>query len=139
MKVSIGKYPKKGERKIKIQIDPWDTWNLDHTLALIILPALKQLKEQKPGAPDVDNEDVPEELRSDNHYPENGTSTDDHWHERWDYVIDEMIFSFDKLVNDDWEDEYFTNGFNKEGYTKFNERIENGLRLFGKYFRGLWT
>ncbi len=43
MKVSIGKYPKKGEQKISVRIDPWDTWSMDRTLALIVHPMLKQL------------------------------------------------------------------------------------------------
>ena len=63
MKVSIGKYPKKGNQKVSIRIDPWDTWSMDTTLAHIVLPMLKQLKATKHGAPQVDVEDVPEELR----------------------------------------------------------------------------
>ena len=37
------------QRKIKVKIDPWDTWNMDHTLALIVLPMLRQLKEKQHG------------------------------------------------------------------------------------------
>jgi hypothetical protein len=53
MKVNIGKFPKKstGKRKINIEIENQDTWNLDHTLALIIYPALLQLKATKQGVP----------------------------------------------------------------------------------------
>ena len=36
---------------------------MDHTLANIILPMLKQLQATKHGSPMVDIEDVPEELR----------------------------------------------------------------------------
>ena len=28
----------KRERNIKIRIDPWDTWGMDHTLAMIVVP-----------------------------------------------------------------------------------------------------
>lgn len=43
MKAYIGRYPKGDkERKISIRIDPWDVWNMDHTLALIIVPMLKK-------------------------------------------------------------------------------------------------
>ena len=64
MKVKIGKWGKTtNRRKIDIQIDPWDTWNMYNTLADIILPMLKQLKETKHGSPVVELEDVPEELR----------------------------------------------------------------------------
>src|SRR5210317_2030409 len=51
-------------QKVKVRIDPWDTWSMDHTLAPIILPMLVQLKAEKHGAPFVDNEDVPKELRA---------------------------------------------------------------------------
>jgi hypothetical protein len=47
-----------------IKLDRWDTWSFDHTMAEIILPGLKQLKETKQGAPWTDDEDVPEYLRS---------------------------------------------------------------------------
>ena len=52
MKVNIGKfYNPSNRRKINVQIDRYDTWSLDHTLALIILPALIQLKETKQSVP----------------------------------------------------------------------------------------
>jgi len=53
-------------QKQKIHIDRWDTWSMDHTLAPVILPMLVQLKATKHGAPCVDLEDVPEELRPTN-------------------------------------------------------------------------
>jgi hypothetical protein len=28
--------------------------------------------------------------------------------------------------------------FDKEGYNKYRERINNGFRLFGKYYESLW-
>ena len=49
----------KQQRKIKIHIDDYDTWSMDHTLALIILPMLKQLKATKHGSCFVNDEDVP--------------------------------------------------------------------------------
>jgi hypothetical protein len=45
MKVKIGNYPKKSPRRITVNIDRYDTWSMDHTLALIILPLLLQYKE----------------------------------------------------------------------------------------------
>jgi hypothetical protein len=42
MKVYIGPYKKTSdERKIDVRIDKYDTWNMDSTLAYIILPMLK--------------------------------------------------------------------------------------------------
>jgi hypothetical protein len=66
--------------------------------------------------------------------------TDSLWHMRWEWVVNEMIFAFEKLNEDDWEAEFFANKeWNKEEWTKVSDRIQNGLILFGKYYRGLWT
>ena len=45
-----------------VKIDKWDTWGMDSSLSIIILPMLKQLQATKHGAPSVDDEDVPEGL-----------------------------------------------------------------------------
>lgn len=116
--------PKKGKAKIKIE--PHDTWSLDHTLSLIILPALQQLKATTHGSPIVENEDVPENLRKPADMDE--FDLDDHWHARWNYVLDEMIWAFKKIKKTNWS-------FHSQ---REEERIANGLRLFGKYYRGLW-
>ena len=47
----------RGERKLKVRIDDYDTWSMDHTLAYIILPMLKQLRDTKHGSGYVDDED----------------------------------------------------------------------------------
>jgi len=97
----------KKTRKISIKIDPWDTWNMDNTLALIIVPMLKQLKETKYGAPFVDDQDVPEHLRSTAAPPrENEWDIDENHVARWDWVLDEIIFAFDSKINDDWKDQF---------------------------------
>lgn len=144
----------KREQKIKIKIDPWDTWGMDHTLAYIVVPMLKQLKETKHGAPFVDYEDVPEELRPEpewyDKYSKNG-ETDPQFFDRWDWVMDEMIFAFESKTQDNWEEAYYkyevdeTAAFgvrcvwsDDEGRKKHQERITNGFRLFGKYYESLW-
>jgi hypothetical protein len=48
--------------------------------------------------------------------------------------MDEMILAFERIVNDDWSADVPS-----ENWVKEEERIDNGLRLFGKYFRRLWT
>ena len=153
----------KKQRKIKVRIDPWDTWSMDHTLAHIILPMLKQLNASKHGAPSVDDEDVPDELKSTSAPPkQNEYDTDDNWHKRWDWVMGEMIFAFEKQLDDSWEEEFETgendiqwqqleNGISQliegpnhtkvydwESRKKVDARIQNGFRLFGKYYQGLW-
>jgi hypothetical protein len=153
----------KQTRKVKVKIHAYDTWNLDGTLAYIILPGLKLLKTDKHGSAMTDDEDVPEYLKSINAPPkENEWDVDDLCHLRWAWVLDEMIWTFEQLHPDnDWEAQYFTHPekkelidekddedfmaniskikYDKEGHTKHNNRIDNGLRLFGKYYRGLWT
>jgi hypothetical protein len=163
----------KRKRNIKIKIDRWDTWGMDNTLAYIILPMLKQLQATKHGAPFVDDEDVPEELRSTNAEPkENEWDTDSNHFLRWDWVLDEEIFAFGCLIDDSWEEEFrsgehdtiwlpvdkdgnevpeedaklfqMKDGPNNtykcdyEGMKVVQTRITNGLRLFGKYYQGLW-
>ena len=90
-----------------VKIDRYDTWSMDSTLADIILPMLKQLQKDKHGAPFVDDEDVPEELKSTSAPPkENEWSTDDNHFKRWDYVLGEMIFAFECKVDDTWEEKF---------------------------------
>jgi len=99
----MGHYPDEGEREIKVEIDPYDTWSLYHNLAYIIHPLLIQLKDNKQGAPFVDDEDVPEHLRSTAAAPkENEWDTDSLHFVRWDWVLDEMIWAFEpKRVPDE--------------------------------------
>ena len=90
-----------------VKIDRYDTWSMDSTLADIILPMLKQLQKDKHGAPFVDDEDVPEELKSTSAPPkENEYDTDANHFKRWDYVLDEMIFAFECKVDDSWEEKF---------------------------------
>ena len=150
MKIKIGKFPNhwpwsnwlynkfgySPEQKIKVHIDRWDTWSMDHTLAPIILPMLKQLKETKHGSPEVDDADVPEELRSTSAPPkEKDWDIDDNWHKRWDWVMDEMIYAFDCKAN---KDDVFMRFEDRKEMEKEQERISNGFRLFGKYYENLW-
>jgi hypothetical protein len=92
-----------------VKIDYWDTWSMDRTLSYIILPMLKQLKATKHGAPLVDDIDVPDELKSTNAPPkENEYDVDAYHFDRWDYVLNEMIFAFENKVDDSWEEKYHT-------------------------------
>jgi len=139
---SINLYLDRKERNIKIRIDRYDTWNMDDTLALIILPMLKQLKETKHGAPAVEFKDVPEELM-----PPDAEATkklythgetDDNYFKRWDYVLDEMIWAFEQKCRDDWIEDYHYNKWDTDGANAHQARMSNGFRLFGKYYENLW-
>jgi len=125
-------------QKIKVHIDPCDTWSMDHTLAPIILPMLIQLKAEKHGAPQVDYKDVPKELRPSKKeidaYNKDGT-TDENFFVRWDWVMDEMIYAFDCKAN---KDDVYMRFDDRDEMQKEQERISNGFRLFGKYYESLW-
>ena len=126
MKVNIGPYPDMDslfdKQEVSVHIDTWDTWNMAETLGEIALPMLKRLKETKHGSPHVDLEDVPEELRLHGDTRNETSQLDlfadekydsDCWqamHDRWDWVMDEMIFAFESIVgyNEEWADKYFT-------------------------------
>jgi len=95
-----------------VKIDYWDTWSMDHTLGMMALPMLKQLQTKKQGAPFVDDEDVPEELKSTSAPPkENEWDTDENHFKRWDWVMAEMIFAFEHHVNNEWEEKYHKGKF----------------------------
>jgi hypothetical protein len=157
MKVNIGRYPKGDkDRKISIKIDPWDSWSADHSIALIAVPLLIQLKETKHGSPNVDDADVPEHLRS-TAAPakENDWNTDDNWHLRWDYVMGEMIYAMQEIANHNKGEEIFWDDsevdetkdimeqvqamkLDRKGHDAYHDRIQKGCELFGKYFQSLW-
>jgi len=143
-----------------VKIDQWDTWSMDHTLADIILPMLRQLKADKHGAPFTEDDDVPEYLRSYMAQPkENEWDTDSLHFMRWDWILDEMIWAFEQKVADDADSQFFdhsecptdpnarledlTNGVSKVKYDEAGHRVwldrkRNGFRLMGKYFENLW-
>lgn len=132
MKVKIGKLPANHseEQEIKVKIHKHDTWNMDQTLAHIIAPMLRQLKQTNCAAPPVNLEDVPEHLHG---------GEADFYYERWDWVLDEMIFAFETKTDPSFEDQFFTDeGYDKIGHAKIQKRISNGFNLFGKYYESLW-
>ena len=151
-----------------VKIDRYDTWSMDHTLANIILPMLKQLRDSKHGAPNVDDEDVPRELWSIYAFPEKEYHVDGNHFKRWDWVLDEMIFAFEHKNDDSWQESFSSGEFDYksvacewdengkpklfnivegpnhtykcdyEGMRAVEDRIQNGFRLFGKYYQNLW-
>ena len=139
-----------------VKIDKWDTWSMDYTLSHIIVPMLKQLQETKHGSPNVDDEDVPEYLRS-TAAPakENDWDIDDNHFKRWDWVLDEMIWAFEQNLDTKSEEKFFDHSeveksnhdilgqiqkikIDKEGLDAHQDRKSNGFRLFGKYYQALW-
>jgi hypothetical protein len=166
---TINKYLER-PRDIKVKIHDYDVWSMDHTLALIVHPMLLKLKAQKHGSPFVDSEDVPEHLHPDPNRAkmhENGEieewDIDNTIHDRWAWVLDEMIHAFECEVDDEWERQFesgevdftwekdeetghstmgkgpnHTFVVDREAMDKAWARRKNGLRLFAKYYHGLW-
>ena len=145
---------KRRSRHIYVRIDKWDTWSMDHTLAHIILPMLKQLNATKHGAPLIDDSDVPVELQSISAEPKQDENDVDSNHfKRWDWVLGEMIWAFEQQVKDDDTDEFYTHPterfsslqemidnikVDRTGLEQHQARKANGFRLFGKYYQALW-
>jgi len=150
----------KKKRKIEVHIDKWDTWSMDSTLAYIIIPMLKQLKEKKHGAPYVEMTDRPEHLQV---YKEPEDHNTDKFHfEAWDWALDEMIWAFEQHIDDDAESKFWTgehdfkwvkledgnsqmvrgendtSHYDKEAHEAWVKRKQNGFMLFGKYYTSLW-
>lgn len=151
------------KRTVKVKIDPWDTINISHTLGYIILPLLKHLRDKGYTTPEIDDEDLPEEIRILD------------IHARWDWILDEIIWAFDQHMNDDNEAQFFSGVFDKisvpvdknfneipetdmitkihawawkdgdhhtlqfdeQSYNLWLNRKLNGFRLFGKYYTHL--
>ena len=155
----------KKKRTVEIKIDHYDTWSMDHTLSLIIHPMLVQMKATKHGSPWVDDEDVPEHLRSTAAPPlteeeKNYGGTDGLHEARWDWILDEMIWAFYNSANDDPDAPESPSAYSRkisdgipfdgspenvmswekyhEENTKFDNRKANAYKLFGKYYRCLW-
>ena len=156
----------KRKRSIKIKIDRYDVWNLDSTLALIILPALKILQKEKNGTPilDVMSQTSNSSQYCFDFYEEGDDAAWQAGQAQWDTIMDKMIWSFEQIVTSDWEDQYtiqaaeidFTDYPEDEGKTStplrwkqegvydfegmraHERRIQEGLELFGKYYQNLW-
>lgn len=177
MKIDIKNWPKGHKpRKIKVQIDRWDTWNMDSTLALIIYPMLLQLKSSKQGVPngfaEVGGEDYVDQDSFD-FYKEDQDKWFNERIKAWDEVLDKMIWSFQQLAEGDYDKKYHhgtpkydwketdklypnpqtgvmeptyqmidknpdEHWYDHVGHVKHEERIQEGLELFGKHFRSLW-
>jgi len=175
MQVNITKYPThrwyhnflnkvfgyKNEQAVYVQIDKWDTWSMDYTLAYIVAPMLVQLRDTTHSFGNVDIEDRPEHLVGTLPTP-NSHEPDEFAEQAWEWVLNEMIFAFESKSKD-WEEQFYSgesdrvfkdleNGYiewlegpnhtfeiDMKGMEKYQDRISNGFRLFGKYYEGLWS
>jgi hypothetical protein len=155
----------KRNRKVKIEVDDYDVWSADFTLALIIYPVLCKF-DRETFSCGVDDEDVPDHLKSTVLPSVDGSyDCDGNYFERAKWLLDELRWTFKALSSDDPDNsaEFITGKadlvwgdpdedgnhellaidgdykYDKEASKKHQDRINNGLRLFGRYYRGLWT
>lgn len=110
MKVNISDYGTI-DRKVNVHIDKSDTYSLDHTLAYIILPGLLAIKENKAGIPGEFADTIGGEKYSSQYCFDFYNETYDEMFEKyavasWEEVLDKMIWSFEQLLQDDWESKY---------------------------------
>ena len=147
----------KRKRQVYVHIDNYDVWNMDETLKHIIGPMLKRLKQIKHGSGFVDDEDVPEHLRSTapgaRDGCENDWDSDNNLHRRYDWLLDELIWVF---TTDHEEAQHGFYDFSKvdknkgidtqvkqmqvdrEALDQYQARMQNAYRLFGKYYQTFW-
>lgn len=164
MKIKIGDYPRRGDRKINIDIDPSDTWNLDQTLSFIILPALLQLRDTSHSYPakfaEVGGEDYHHQMSFD-FYAESHTDALEIKQKEWLEILNKMIWAFQQLAVESYEDKYHygearydfiplpSGGskmipktsnywFDSVGQEEHQKRIQEGIDLFAEYYRDLW-
>jgi len=150
----------------KIVIDGHDAWSADYTLSKIAVPLLKELRRQKCGTPGmfiygefiekhypgIENEfDLPEEKQK---------VFFEKAHDEWKIVLDKIIWAHEQVADGEmttYKDFYIDGKFedsslyeafglgkkapvvNWDARLAYEERIQEGLELFGKYYRGLWS
>lgn len=131
----------KRKRTEIVKIHDYDIWNLDHTMALFILPLLKKFRSsERWGTPSI----------------EGGM-------EEWNKILDKMIWSFEQLVDEDNDSQFHTGvidfvfvpnpetghtrmehgpnhtgKYDFEGHQAHREKIQEGLDLYGKHLTHLW-
>ncbi|MHA2279801.1 MAG: hypothetical protein ACXAC5_02780 [Promethearchaeota archaeon] len=90
-----------------------ETWDLGYTIAKFALPRLKRFREIEAGHPACYTE------------------------EQWFTMIDTMIYALDAVIKDG-EGNLYSDCQISEDYQKIDRKVQEGLRLLGKNFRGLW-
>jgi predicted Rdx family selenoprotein len=117
---------------------------------------LKRLKDDKNGAPNVDDCDVPDHLKSTAApHVANKYDTDDNWMLRWEWVLDEMIWAFEQQALGDDHRQFFDHSavdetaslneqlkqivYDKQAHQAWESRKQRAFEMFGKYYQTLWS
>ena len=108
-------------------------YNLDIYLARIIVKELKAYEKAAVGVPscfcyDEDFHEIPIK------------KADKKWHK----ILKKMIWSFDEIAKDHPNsfcskfDEFEKTEDYREAEDRYNEKVDEGLKLFAEYFQSLW-
>lgn len=142
----------KRTRVIKVEVHDYDVWNADSTMAILILPLLKKLKEKTRSAPgDMLGFQQTSNFSAQSTFDFYADGDESVWnagHTEWHNILDEMIWTFEQLQPDyDWEAQYWKvlpelgvikgSCDRADRIAHFN-RIQKGLELFGRYYQSLW-
>ncbi len=108
-----------------------ETWDLGYTVAAFTLPRLKRYKKLNNGVPGAVLFQINEE---ENIHFNNAK-------EKWDTILDCIIWSFEQIVNpteepelekgEDWKDYRIR-------YDAYSKKVQDGINLFAKHFQDLW-
>jgi len=88
-----------------------ETWSLYSVIVGFVLPRLIRFKQIRPG------------------YPMGMTDKE------WNDILDKMIFAF-QWIKDDGSEEYYK--LSTKQLDDGHKKCQEGLKLFGEYFRNLW-
>jgi hypothetical protein len=124
-----------------VRVDEWDLYSPKDTFSDVMVPVLKRFKEKTCSFPVIDQTDLPENMRVDQEEgdyvdrPEQVMCLDDDepslGMQQWHFILDEIIWSLEQ------EDDDFLNEL-RQHRGPLRERLINGHRLLGKYYRHLW-
>lgn len=119
-----------------------DVWNLDHSLAPMMVACLKLFKKRSVSFPytyaadmpgkiydDVENEWMPLDVP-------NGYSK-----KRWNDILDLMIWAFKQYTDDDNQPIFSSKLSDTEASKKqdvWEAKCRHGFELFGRYYTNLW-
>ena len=125
-------------RKIQVQVEKFDCWNLDNTLAIIIHASLRTFRERVLDPEVIAG--VPSAF-----FDSDEDLDIDAANARWADALDQMIWSFSEIAEqkpnepdlpDQMNDE--TREIWRQEIVAYHARIQSGIDLFAKHFTSLW-
>ena len=143
MKVTIPK-PIPGEEHKKIEVDDWDIWNVDYTLACVIHPVLLKYRENLTGYPELWEDGMITSHNYDRqlHFDIFDEKVErDYLLKKWKDIVDKMCRAFGMIVEKEaWEDTWMDKSYHEHKIEeeKYYKAVDEGLALFAKHYHNLW-